>query len=234
MTSTSDAFTERLMALPVPETRAYRSSGPGVVLGIRMRDVFALAKEFIDLEPSEIVKLLGSDVHEIRVGACSVMDKQARRKRTPDAHRARLYDLYLGHHDRINTWDLVDLAAPYVVGGHLFGRSRAVLYELARSAHWWERRTAIVATSYFIRQDDLADTFGIADVLVDDPADLVQKAYGGWIREAGKRDRALLLAFLDRHAATMPRTALRYAVEHLDGGLRAHYMGLARHAPESD
>ncbi|MEO3890790.1 DNA alkylation repair protein [Nonomuraea sp. B5E05] len=234
MTPTSAAFTERLMALPVPETRTYRPSGPGTVLGLRMRDIFALAKESIDMEPGEIAKLLDNDVHEIRVGACSIMDKQARRKRTPDARRAQLYDLYLGRHDRINTWDLVDLAAPYVVGGHLYGRSRSTLYELGRSAHWWERRTAIVATSYFIRQNDLADTFGIAEILVDDPVALVQKAYGGWIREAGKRDRALLLGFLDRYAATMPRTALRYAVEHLDGDLKAHYMGLARQSPGPD
>ena len=83
-----------------------------------------------------------------------------------------------------------------------------------------ERRTAIVATYYFIRQDDTADTFKIAEVLVDDDDDLIQKAVGGWVREAGKRDPRALLDFLDRFAATMPRTTLRYAVEHLDEAQR--------------
>ncbi|GAA4526487.1 MULTISPECIES: DNA alkylation repair protein [Nonomuraea] len=230
---TSDVFTERLTALPVPEGRRVRISEQGAVLGVRMRDVFALAREFIDMPPDEIANLLERDVHEVRVGACSIMDKQARRKRTPQSRRAQLYDLYMGRHDRINTWDLVDLAAPHVVGGYLYDKSRAPLYTLARSPQWWERRTAIVATFYFIRHDDLGDTFGIAEILADDPVELVQKAYGGWIREAGKREPARLLAFLDRHAATMPRTALRYAVEHLGSDLRAHYMGAAKRSAGS-
>lgn len=83
-----------------------------------------------------------------------------------------------------------------------------------------------MSTYYFIRHADLDDTFAIAEILVDDEAELVQKATGGWIREAGKRDRARLLDFLDRHAATMPRTTLRYAIEHLDADQRRHYLGL--------
>jgi len=97
-----------------------------------------------------------------------------------------------------------------------------------RSASQWERRTAIVATYYFIRLGDLHDTFAIAGLLAHDPADLVQKAVGGWVREAGKRDQPALLGFLDRYAATMPRTALRYAVEHLPPETRQHYMHLHR------
>ncbi len=90
----------------------------------------------------------------------------------------------------------------------------------------WERRTAIVATSYFVRQGDLSDTFEIAEVLLGDDHDLIHKATGGWLREAGKRDRQRLLGFLDRHAATMPRTMLRYAVEHLDEEQRKHYLSM--------
>jgi hypothetical protein len=193
-------------------------------IGVRMGQVFALAKEHIDMPPAELSKLLDSPIHEVRAGALSIMDKQARRRSTPASRRKELYDLYLGRHDRINFWDLVDLAAPYVVGGYLFDKPRDVLYDLARSTSPWERRTAIVATYYFIRQDDLDDTFRIADILVHDPHHLVQKATGGWIREAGKRDRAKLLAFLDKHAATMPRITLRYAIEHLDPDLRKHYL----------
>ena len=90
----------------------------------------------------------------------------------------------------------------------------------------WERRTAIVATSYLIRQGDVNDTFGIAEVLLDDDHDLIHKATGGWLREAGKKDRARLLGFLDEHAATMPRTMLRYAIEHLGKEQRAHHLGM--------
>lgn len=198
-----------------------------------MRAVFALAKEFIDMPPDQIEILLESPVHELRVGAVSIMDFQARRSSTPDSRRRELYELYLRRHDRIDNWDLVDRAAPHVVGGYLADKPRDALYALARSPNVWERRTAIVSTWFFIRRGDLDDTFAIAELLVDDDHDLVQKAVGGWVREAGKRDPGRLLAFLDRHAATMPRTALRYAVEKLDKPTRTHYMGLARAARAS-
>jgi 3-methyladenine DNA glycosylase AlkD len=100
------------------------------------------------------------------------------------------------------------------------------LWELARSESVWERRTAIVSTSYFIRQGDVNDTFEIAEILLGDDHDLIHKATGGWLREAGKKDRQRLLRFLDGYAATMPRTMLRYAIEHLDGEQRAHYLSL--------
>ena len=174
----------------------------------------------------EVSVLLDSPVHEVRVGAVSIMDFQARRTRTSAAQRKELFELYIGRHDRINTWDLVDRSAPYVVGGYLFDKPRTPLYELARSTVMCERRTAIVATYFFIRQDDTADTFTIAEMLVYDDEDLIHKAVGGWVREAGKRNPDGLLDFLDRFAATMPRTTLRYAVEHLDEDQRAHYMGL--------
>ena len=130
------------------------------------------------------------------------------------------------NHDRIDSWSTVDRAAPYVVGGYLWDRSREPLYELARSEQPMERRTAIVATYYFIRQNDLDDTFRIGGMLAHDPDDLVQKAVGGWVREAGKRDISRLRLYLDEYAATMPRTSLRYAVEHLDPAERSRYLGM--------
>lgn len=199
-----------------------------VFMGVRMGQVFALAKEFIEMSPGELEKLLDSPVHEIRAGAMSIMDKQARRKRTPEDRRKELFDLYLRRIDRIDNWDLVDLGAPYVVGGYLFDKPRDVLYELARSDNLWERRTAIVATAYFIKHGDLDDTYAIAVMLLDDDEDLIHKAVGGWLRAAGQKDRARLLAFLDEHAAAMPRTTLRYAIEHLDQQQREHYRALRR------
>jgi len=132
----------------------------------------------------------------------------------------------MNNHAYIDSWSMVDRAAPYVVGGYLWDKSREPLYELARSAQPMERRTAIVATYYFIRQHDLDDTFRISEILAHDPDDLVQKAVGGWVREAGKQDPDRLRQYLDNFAATMPRTALRYAIEHLDADERKHYLGL--------
>lgn len=194
-------------------------------LGVRMGQVFALAKEFIAMTPAEIEKLLESPLHEVRAGAMSIMDKQGRAAKTSGERRKELFDLYLRRIDRIDNWDLVDLGAPYVVGRYLHDKPRGVLYRLARSKNPWERRTAIVATAYFIRAKELDDTFAVAELLVHDPHDLVQKAVGGWVREAGRKDRARLLAFLDRYAATAPRVLLRYAIEHLSAPERARYLG---------
>jgi 3-methyladenine DNA glycosylase AlkD len=160
----------------------------------------------------------------VRAGGVKIMAYQAASKTTPEGRRRELFELYLRRHDRINDWDLVDLGAWDVVGRYLVDKPREVLYQLARSTNVWERRTAILATLYFVRQGDLDDTFRIAEELVNDDHDLVQKAVGGSLREAGKHDRGRLLGFLDDHAATMPRTALRYAIEHLDKDQRADYM----------
>jgi hypothetical protein len=233
---TAKRFLEKLKtyqsAEELKKIQRYFRSGEGEYaegdkfMGVRMGQVFSLAKEFIEMPPDEIEKLLESPIHEARAGAVSIMDWQARRKKTPEARRKELFDLYLRRHDRINNWDLVDRSAPYVVGGYLFDKPRAVLYKLARSKNVWERRTSIVSTYYFVRQGDVTDTFKIAEILLNDKHDLIHKATGGWLREAGKKDRQRLLHFLDKHAATMPRTALRYAIERLEKKQRAHYMSL--------
>lgn len=194
------------------------------ILGVRMGSVFPLAKQFADMPLADVERLLESPYYEARMGAVSIMDFQARARRITADHRRALFDLYIRRHDRINNWDLVDRAAPYVVGGYLADKPRAVLYDLARSANPWERRTAIVSTYYFIRAGELDETFHIAELLVRDEHDLVQKAVGSWIREAGKQDQALLLRFLGRHAETMPRAMLRYAVEKLPSEMRATFM----------
>ncbi len=231
-------YVERLHALSSPEEQAkiqrYFKTGEGEYgegdsfIGVPMGQVFALSKESIAMPPDEIDKLLDSPIHEVRAGAMSIMDKQGRSKKTPASRRKELFDLYLRRIDRINNWDLVDLGAPFVIGAYLFDKPRDLLYTLARSANLWERRTAIVSTAYFLRQGDAADTFAIAEILLNDDQDLIHKATGGWLREAGKQDRPRLLAFLDRHAATMPRTFLRYAIEHLDKEQRDYYLGLKK------
>jgi 3-methyladenine DNA glycosylase AlkD len=193
-------------------------------LGVSPGDVFPVAKQFADLSLADIERLLDSPYYEVRMGAISIMDFQARAKRITPEHRRALFDLYVRRHDRINNWDLVDRAAPHVVGGYLADKSRDVLYSLARSTNPWERRTAIVSTYYFIRAGDVDDTFRIAEILVQDGHELVQKAVGSWIREAGKKDEKRLVRFLEKHARSMPRTMLRYAVEKLPPAVRAEFL----------
>lgn len=227
-------FVERMTALCSPEEQAklkrYFRTGAGdygegdIFVGVRMGQLFDLAKEFIEMPPQEIEKLLESPIHEARAGGVSIMDKQARSQKTPAERRKELYDLYMRRMDRINSWDLVDLGAPHVVGGYLFDKPRDVLYRLARSRNMWERRTAIVSTLFFVRKGEVEDTFAIAELLLQEPEDLVQKATGGLLREAGKKDAKRLRAILDRHAATMPRTLLRYAIERLDTVERERYL----------
>ncbi len=199
-------------------------------MGVRMGQVFALAKEFIDMPLTEIEKLLESPIHEVRVGGVSIMDFQARSKKTPQARRQELYELYLRRHDRINNWDLVDRSAPYVIGSYLFefAKPRKILYKLARSKNMWERRTAIISTLYFAGRGDVTDAFQIAEILVDDKEDLIHKATGWALRVAGDKDREQLLKFLGQHAATMPRTTLRYAMEHLDKKQRERYLNIKK------
>lgn len=195
-------------------------------LGTRHAEIFGLAKKFTAMSLYEVNALLDSEYYEARLGGVSIMDFKARDKKTSMEHKEELYELYLRRHDRINNWDLVDRSAPSVIGGYLFDKPRLALYKLAKSKNGWERRTAIVSTWFFIRQNDINDTFKIAEILLQDTHDLIQKAVGSWIREAGKRDKRKLLAFLDKFAARMPRTMLRYAVEKLDKKQKDYYSNL--------
>ncbi|HZB13448.1 MAG TPA: DNA alkylation repair protein [Chryseolinea sp.] len=231
-------FIERLKAIQsdveLEKIQRYFKSGKGeygegdVFMGVRMGNLFKLSEEFIEMPSKEIEKLLESSIHEVRAGAVSIMNKQGRSKKTTDAKRKEIYDLYLKRHDRINNWDLVDLGATFVIGRYLFDKPRNILYKLACSKNVWERRTAIVSTSYFIRNKQVDDTFNIAALLVEDEHDLIHKAAGGWIREAGKQARQKLFDFLEQHAASMPRTFLRYAIEHLDKKQKDYYMDLKK------
>jgi 3-methyladenine DNA glycosylase AlkD len=233
---TAKRFVERMAALVPPSSRqaflrSARARGRTAKNGdttfrIRSGSIFELAKEFIDLPVAEIEKLLNSPLHEVRVGALSVMDKQARRSRTPENHRKELFDLYVRRSDRIDSWDLVDLGAPHVIGRYLWDKPRKVLYRFARSKSPWERRAAIVSTLYFVRKGDVDDTFALAEILVGDDHEFVQKATGGLLREGGKKDVRRLHDFLDANAARMQATTLTYAMEHLTKKERDRYRGL--------
>jgi 3-methyladenine DNA glycosylase AlkD len=230
---TAAQFVERLEPLRSAEQaetykRLFPFNDDDIFMGVGMGKVFALARESLAMPLAEIEKLLNDQIHEYRVGACSIMDKQARRKKATEGQRKDLYDLYLRSPHRINNWGLVDLCAPFVIGGYLaeYDKPRDILYDLARSEDTWQRRTAIVSTLYFIRfKSEVDDTFRIAEILLDDEEDLIHKATGWGLRSAGGPG---LIAFLDRHAATMPRVALRYAIEHLDKDQRDHYLSMKK------
>lgn len=225
-------FVERLKALSSKQAakgHAHLAADKAdAVIGVKMGQVFALAKEFMDMELSEVEKLLESDIHEARVGAVSIMDFQARSKKTTDERRKELFDLYIRRHDRINTWDLVDRSAIWVVGSYLFDKPRKILYKLAKSKMMAERRTAIVATLYFIGKNDVGDAFKLAEIMLYDKEGLIHKANGWALRFAGDKDEKRLLKFLDKHAATMPRVTLRYALEKMDKKTKEYYMNLGK------
>ena len=225
MEYTAAQFVERLQALRPPGAQ-----GTDDYHGVGMGQIFALAKECMDMPPDEIETLLDNQSHAVRVGAVSVMDFQARARKTPAERKRDLFELYLRRHDRIDTWDLVDRSAIWVVGEYLVDKPRDVLDRLAASEHPMERRTAILATFAFIRRDELDDAYRIAEILVDDPEDTIHKAVGWMLREAGKRDAARQAAFLEQHAATMPRVMLRYAIEKLDKPTRERWLAAKRAA----
>ncbi len=233
---TAKEFTARLLALQSDDKlrkhQRYFKFDPdnqpkdNYFIGVRMGSIFELGKEFSDMPVAEIEKLMKSPIHEVRAGAMSIMGQCAKGKKCSEARLKELYELYIRRHDRINDWDLVDLAAYYVVGKYLADKPRDILYKFARSKNMWERRTSIVATTHFIMKlRQTADTFRLAELLVNDPEDLVNKGTGWMLRTAGDVDRPALLAFLDKHAATMPRVLLRYSIEKLDKGQRSYYLG---------
>ena len=191
-------------------------------LGIRVPATRRLSREFADLSIGDLETLLHDKWHEARLLALVILVNQY--ERGDSAERTRIYRTYLANTDRINNWDLVDLSAPNIVGAHLETRSRAVLDKLAKSKSLWERRIAIVSTYWFIRRRDFDDTLRISAALLGDSHDLIHKAVGWMLREVGKRDESVLDAFLDKHARSMPRTALRYSIERMSPAKRKRYM----------
>ena len=196
-------------------------------LGITVPHIRLVAKQY-GHAPLEVVnRLLDSEWHECRM--CALLMLVMKYKKATEEEKQAIFDLYLSRTERINNWDLVDLSAPGIVGEHLYPcTDRSILYRLAESPLLWNRRIAMVSTLTFIRRGDFNDTFALADKLVTSRHDLMQKAVGWMLREMGKRDIALLRIFLDKHAATMPRTMLRYAIEKMDSAERHDWMGRRR------
>jgi 3-methyladenine DNA glycosylase AlkD len=218
----------------------YFKTGPGdygagdVFAGVSMPALRRVVRAHRDLPLPEVVGLLADPIHEHRMVAVLLLAEQfGAATRAGDRPGCRaVADAYLASTARINNWDLVDASAEYVVGpwwrtrGPAGRRTRLLL---VRSKSLWERRIAVLSTFHDIKVGDSAPALEVCALLLGDREDLIHKATGWMLREVGKRvSRDDLLAFLDEHAALMPRTTLRYSIEHLSPAARAHYLAAAK------
>ena len=180
-------------------------------LGVTVPNIRAISKQYKNISLNEIRELIQSEWHEVRL--CALLIMVEKNKKKDETLRQQLFDLYLSQTDRINNWDLVDLSCRFIVGEYLLDKSRDILYQLAQSPLLWDNRIAIVSTYAFIRKGQLEDTYALSDLMMHHPHDLMHKAIGWMLREAGKRDSERLYDYVMSHRADMPRTMLRYAIE---------------------
>jgi len=194
-----------------------------IFIGVKVPAVRGVVKRFRGLPLDEIDALLDDAEHEHRLAGVLLL--VAAYPGSP----SEVVDRYLAavHRGRVNNWDLVDASSEFILGPWLLERDRRMLVELAASDSLWERRVAVLATFEFIKHGDASTTLELAEQLLDDREDLIQKAVGWMLREVGKRvSREALTGFLDAHAAAMPRTMLSYAIEHLSPDDRARYRAM--------
>ncbi len=191
-------------------------------LGVSVPDVRKVAKNHKNATINELTEMMQSEWHEVRL--CSLLIMVEQFKKIDDEGRKRIVDFYLSVTNRINNWDLVDLSCPAIIGEYLLNRSHDLLYRLAESSLLWENRIAIVSTIIFIRHGQLDDTFNLSTKMMNHPHDLMHKAIGWMLREAGKRDESRLYNYVKTYRLEMPRTMLRYAIEKFDKNVRAELM----------
>lgn len=193
-----------------------------VFYGVTVPEQRKIAKLYAELSASAIVKLLRNKVHECRLTALFILVDQY--KRGNAQKRMQIVRLYLANRKYVNNWDLVDSSAPYILGDYLLSKTKKVLYKLACSKNLWDKRIAIISTLAFIRADKYEDTLKISKLLLADEHDLIHKAVGWMLREVGNHSMKTETRFLDKYAAIMPRTMLRYAIEKFPEAQRKHYL----------
>jgi 3-methyladenine DNA glycosylase AlkD len=194
-----------------------------IFLGVRAPKIRLIAKKHIDISITDMKTLIQSKYHEERfLGLIILVNKYAKTK--DKKTKNQLYKIYISSFKYINGWDLVDVTCPHVTGKHLIDKDRTILYKWAKSEDLWTKRIAMVSTFSFIRKNDLEDTFKIAEILLHDEHDLIHKAVGWMLREAGKRDIKKEETFLKKYYKTMPRTMLRYSIEKFPESKRQKYL----------
>lgn len=192
-------------------------------MGVVVPDTRKVAKKYKDISFDELTRLLYSDYHECRLCALLIL-VEVFKKEKEEGKRKAIVDFYLSLSHRINNWDLVDLTARDILGEYLIDKKRDILYTLADSALLWDQRIAVIATFAFIRRNDHKDILALSEKLLHHRHDLMHKAIGWMLRESGKRDKEVLIGFLDCYHKEMPRTMLRYSIEKLTPEERAFYM----------
>jgi len=203
-------------------------TGPGeygegdVFIGVRVPDLRKLVKEYQDITIKEVMQFLRSSIHEERMFALLIL--VSKYSKGNETVKKRIYDLYLQNTEFINSWDLVDGSAQYIVGAFLMDKSKKPIYRLAKSKNLWERRIAILSTFYFIKHDNYLETLKISKILLTDEQDLIHKAVGWMLREIGKRHMSTEEIFLKKYYIRMPRTMLRYAIEKFPESKRKKYL----------
>jgi 3-methyladenine DNA glycosylase AlkD len=201
-------------------------------LGIIVPTTRAIAKEYETLSFAEISKLIKNPFHEIRLAGLVILVAQAK-KATTLAEKKKIFDFYMKHVKYVNNWDFVDATAEYVVGPYLSELSHterlAFISKMIASKSMWENRIIMISTFYEIKKGNAKMALYVAERLLGHKHDLMHKAVGWMLREVGKRaSKKELVAFLDKHVGTMPRTALRYAIEHFSPSERKRYMDMKR------
>lgn len=192
-------------------------------IGVSVPDIRIVARHYQGASFSTIKQLLASPIHEDRLLALLILVTTY--EKASDEEKSRITKFYLSNKTWINNWDLVDTSASYILGASLYKKDVSILYTLGASKRLWDRRIAIVATHYFIKQKQYKDTLALAVLLMKDTEDLIHKAVGWMLREVGKKDEVVLKKFLDQYHKEMPRTMLRYAIERLSLDRRRYYMG---------
>ena len=194
-------------------------------LGITVPKTREVIKKYYDLSLDDIKNTLQSELHEERVAAMLILVEQY--KKGDEQIRKNIFEFYLKNTDRINNWDLVDLSAHQIVGAYLFNKPKDVLFKLADSKLLWERRIAMVATFFEIKNGKSETALAVAEKLLHDKEDLMHKAVGWMLREVGKRClQKEEEVFLKKYANVMPRTMLRYAIERFAEDRRQYYLKL--------
>jgi len=193
-------------------------------LGVIVPHTRLVAKANKEISYEELQKLLDSLWHEARLCALLILVLRYKSRKTSVSERELIYHFYMKNARRCNNWDLVDLSCRDIVGEYLVDKDRSILYTWAKSDNLWEQRIAIVSTWAFIHRSDFNDTLSIAKMLFDSKHDLIHKAVGWMLREVEKQDRATLTTFLEENLSRMPRTTLRYSIEHYPEDERLGYL----------
>lgn len=198
-----------------------------IFIGIPVPANRSVSRHYHSLPLDQIKEMLHDPIHEFRLAGLLALVEAYKRAKGDRDRCHEIYEFYLANTSCCNNWDLVDLSSQYIVGEYmLLTGDDSIVRSLAKSDNMWERRIAIVSTLAQVRKGQLVTAVDIATMLLDSQADLLQKATGWVLREVGKQDEARLRTFLDLHAATMPRTTLRYAIERFTPEQRKHYLSL--------